>query len=55
VRLLWAATFGAIYDTCRQARLVGYLARSGVRRHSLVGGADLHPDRVDSLRLHGSA
>jgi hypothetical protein len=24
-------------------------------RHSLLGGADLYPDRVDSLRLHGSA
>jgi hypothetical protein len=24
-------------------------------RHSLIGGADLYPDRVDSLRLHGSA
>jgi hypothetical protein len=35
VRLLWAATFGAIYGACRQARLVGYLAYSGVRR---VGG-----------------
>ena len=45
---------GASFESlCFSWRTVKAFRQSN--RHSLLGGADLYPDRVDSLRLHGSA
>ena len=45
---------GASFESlCFSWRTVKAFRQSN--RHSLLGGADLYPDRVGSLRLHGSA